>query len=270
MPWENLILETSLPIRDEQGYLIIAVNDDHVDYVRCAQQLAHSLRAWHPDCKICLATDNPTPLEEFDYVEGLPHGNQQGFANDWQAWSVSPFRETIKLEADMLVCSAIDHWWTLFRNRDVVISRGARDFYDNQADSRFYRKLFDTNDLPDVYNAVTYWRMCPTAMEFWHLVKSIFQRWSEFRQLLKFPDDEASTDVVYAMAARIMGEELVTLPCNLAPQIVHMKQHMIPILGQDWTQELVWEYRDRELRINTVSQWGLVHYQRKDWTPHEQ
>lgn len=248
----------------------MAVNRPDVDYVRCARQLASSIRRWHPHSRICLATNGAVDADEFDYIEQLPYGDQLGLANDWQAWSVSPFRETIKLEADMLAAGPIDHWWTLLRLRDVVISVGARNFYDEPALSRFYRKTFDTNDLPDVYNAITYWRVSETALEFWRLVRNIFSAWSQYRQLLQFPEDTPSTDVVYAMAARIMGDHRVTLPRGLGPQIVHMKPHMIPLQGKNWTQELVWEHAEGVLRINTVAQWGMVHYHHKDWLPNGQ
>ena len=67
------------------------------------------------------------------------------------------------------------------------------------------------------------------------------------------------------MAAEIIGRETVTLPQELGPSIVHMKQHMIATHTSDWTQELVWENTDPGLRINTVAQWGLVHYHNKQW-----
>jgi hypothetical protein len=193
----------------------------------------------------------------------LPYGDQGGFANDWQCFAASPYRQTIKLEADMICAGPIDHWWTLFEKRDVVVSQGCRTFYDQPAESRFYRKIFDENSLPDVYNAITYWRVSQTAKEFFALVRSIFENWTEYRRLLKFPDNGPTTDVVYAMAAVIMGEEQVTLPKGLSPTIVHMKRYINPIQGNDWTKELVWELDP--LRINTVAQWGLVHYHVKEW-----
>jgi hypothetical protein len=178
-------------------------------------------------------------------------------------FQVSPYRQTIKLEADMILASPFDHWWTLFENRDVVISRGARDFYDKPATSRAYRKTFDQNNLPDVYNAITYWRLSTTARDFFQLVRNIFENWNEYKKLLKFADDVASTDLVYAMAAKIIGEELVTLPADIGPTIVHMKQHINRLQGSDWTKELVWEHNP--LRINTVAQHGMFHYYVKDW-----
>jgi hypothetical protein len=221
-------------------------------YVECAQRLRDSILHFHPDANITIAT-----------VDMLPNGDQGGWHNDWQMFQLSPYRQTVKLEADMICASPFDHWWTMFENRDVVVSQGARDFYGNLARSRAYRKVFDQNNLPDVYNAITYWRLSATAQTFFHLVRDIFQNWTEYKKIIKFAEEQASTDLVYAMAAKILGPENVTLPLGTGPTVVHMKQHINHLQGSDWTQELVWEHNP--LRINTVAQQGMFHYYVKDW-----
>jgi hypothetical protein len=252
-----------LPVTHERGYLIPAIDTDTVDYLSCAIQLAESIRRWHPTANIAVISTKRCSNPVFDHVIPLPYGDLGGWANDWQIFYASPYRETIKLEADMIAAGPVDHWWSLFENRDVVISTGARTFYDEASTSRFYRKIFDQNSLPDVYNAITYWRISNTAQDFFKLVKNIFEQWNSYKKLLKFPEDTPSTDVVYAMAAQIMGPELVTLPAGLGPTIVHMKQHINPIQSEDWTQDLIWE--SDPFRINTVAQWGFVHYYQKEW-----
>jgi len=236
----------------ERGYLIPAFNTDTVDYESCAQRLADSIRGFHPNAHITIVRRSD-----------LPYPDQLGFANDWQCFYLSPYRQTIKLEADMIVASPVDHWWTLFEHKDVVISQGARDFYGRSTGCRAYRKIFDSNDLPDVYNAITYWRLSERAQEFFNLVKNIFSYWNQYQQLLKFPEEYPSTDVVYAMAAKIVGKEQVTLPLGLGPSIVHMKRRIIPTKTEDWTQELIWE--TDPLRIQTVAQQGFFHYHIKHW-----
>jgi len=249
MPWANVNWERLLPITHERGYVIPAIG---AEYERCAQQLRDSILHFHPTANVTIIT-----------ADMLPYGDQGGFANDWQCFASSPYRQTIKLEADMICASPIDHWWTLFQHRDVVISEGARTFYDQPAESRSYRKIFDANHLPDVYNAITYWRLSATAKEFFDLVRQIFEQWDNYKKILKFPDEVPTTDVVYAMAAVVMGPERVTLPAGLGPTIVHMKRYINPIQSNDWTKELTWE--NDPFRINTVSQWGMVHYHIKGW-----
>jgi hypothetical protein len=243
----------------------MAQNSESVDYVDCANQLARSIRHFHPDAKICLLSNTDLPNSNlFDYHQTFPYPlSDNPYANDWQVFGASPFRQTIKLEADMIIASAIDHWWTMLEHRDVVISTGARDFYDQKTTNRFYRKVFDSNNLPDVYNAITYWRLSQTAQEFFQLVRIIFENWAQYKTLIKFPDEIPSTDLVYAMAAQIMGPERVTMPFVSYPRIVHMKRGVIPTRLENWTQELIWE--SNPLRIQTVAQWGAVHYHQKDW-----
>ena len=39
----------------------------------------------------------------------------------------------------------------------------------------------DENNLPDVYNAITYWRVSQTAKDFFVLVRNIFENWNEYK-----------------------------------------------------------------------------------------
>jgi hypothetical protein len=108
-----------------------------------------------------------------------------------------------------------------------------------------------------------------TAAEFWQLVRAIFENWDNFRTLLRFPDNEPTTDLVYAMAAQIVGPEQVIMPFVSYPRIVHMKRRMIGTRTDNWTQELTWEMDQGRLRINTVAQHGAFHYHVKTWRPGE-
>lgn len=251
----------------EQGYLVVAQNSKEVNYVDCARTLAKTIKYWHPDAKICLLTNEQVgPDFLFDYVHRFPYPlSNNPYANDWQIFHATPFRETIKLEADMLITSFIDHWWNMLRNRDIVVSTGCRDWKDQRATTRHYRQVFDANNLPDVYNAITYWRRSETAQEFFNTVQDIFENWEEYKKLLKFPEDVPSTDVVYAMAANIIGPDQCTMPFADYPRIVHMKRYIAGTEREDWTTELLWEYKNYMLRVNSAAQWGAFHFNQKDW-----
>lgn len=251
----------------EKGFLIVAINRPECNYVSCAELLAKSIRYYHPDVEIGLLTNDPVPNPElFTQIRSFPYALvDNAFANDWQVFHATPFRETIKLEADMLITHHVDHWWTLLRNRDIVISTGCRDWQDREASARHYRQVFDQNQLPDVYNAITYWRRSETAQEFFQTVRAIFENWEQYRALLKFPEAVPSTDVVYAMAAKIIGPERCTMPFASYPQIVHMKRHIIASEREKWQDELLWEYNDYILRVESIAQLRPFHYHRKEW-----
>jgi len=252
-------------IEAEQGYLILASNTEDTDYVQCARVLAKSIKVFHPDANVAILTNDEVNDEIFDYVVRFPYDTKGGWLDDWQVFAASPFRETIKLEADMIITTPIDHWWTMFRHRDVVLSTGAMDFYSTASPDRYYRKIFDLNHLPDVYNAITYWRVSHQAQDFFNLVQNIFNNWEVFKTTLNGgAKEEASTDVVYAMAASLMGVENVTLPSSY-PKIVHMKPKILGTTAEDWRKELVWELSDKDFRINTVTQIYPVHYHIKEF-----
>jgi hypothetical protein len=244
----------------DRGYLIVAGTSDSVDYITCAETLAKSLKYWHPNVKVCLVTDHinyQNPL--FDYIRSFPHGNTGGWTTDWQVFYASPFHETVKLEADMVISGPIDHWWPLYRNKSVWISTGARNFHGTTSTARRYRKIFDYNNLPDVYNAITYWRVSADAERFFNNVRQCFNDWDKIKLNIKLGNDEvASTDLIYALN----GGDFVTP--GIGPQIVHMKPKILDTSAEDWTRELVWEVVNGVIRINGHNQHGFVHYHQKE------
>jgi hypothetical protein len=44
-----------------------------------------------------------------------------------------------------------------------------------------------------------------------------------------------------------------------------MKPGIVATHTRDWTKELVWENTNPGVRINTIAQWGFVHYHMKNW-----
>lgn len=254
-----------MEIEDEQGWVIVATNTDDIDYIACARVLAKSLRYFHPDARICIISDREIDDPIFDYSRVLVNP-QGGFLDDWQVFRLSPFRESIKLEADMIVTSPIDHWWDMFSHREVCIATGARDFYGNRSTARDYRKVFDLNGLPDVYNAITYWRVSVTAQEFFKNVNNILNNWDIFKQTLTGASNEPpTTDLAYAIAITMFDVEQFTLPSSY-PSLIHMKSKILGIAADDWRKQLTWELLDDgSFRINTVVQNYPVHYHQKDF-----
>lgn len=253
---------------ENRGFLITVVKNDQIDYLACARALAKSIKFWQPTAKICLLTDDETANDEiFDYIKKFryPVDAKNPFANDWQVFFCSPFHETIKIESDMLLVGPVDHWWTLLRNRDIVVPTGCRNFYGEWSTERFYRRSFDQNNLPDVYNAITYWRMSKFSKKFFMQVRQIFENWPSYHKLLSGVDNSIhpDTDLVYAIAAVLVGENNVTLPKTEYPSFVHMKGKHNGFPGENWTRHLTWELDQGQFRINTIAQQYPVHYHEK-------
>lgn len=229
-------------------------------YTKCAEALELSIKRVMPEANVTIIT-----------TEMLPHGDVAAdtdwkLANDWQVYEASPYDYTIKLEADMFLPRSIEHWWNVLESRDLVVATTIRDFKGEISNVRAYRKFIDDNSLPDVYNAITYFKKSETAKKFFEIVRNIFENWDEYKTFLKCnPNEIATTDWVYAIACNIMGKENSTLPGFSEMSMVHMKQMINGLPSEDWTNTLLPEFLPNSLRINTYSQSYPFHYHVKSF-----
>ena len=239
-----------------RGFVIMAQDTEKVSYTNCAKALELSIKKVMPNSNVTIITSDM-----------LPHGDTGGYTNDWQVYEASPYDETIKLEADMIIPRNIEHWWDILNVNDVVVSTNIRNFKGELSDCRVYRKFIDENMLPDTYNSITYFKKSETAKLFYTVVKDIFEHWEEYKAILKCnPQEEVSTDWVYAIACHIIGVEKTTLPNFTEMSMIHMKQYINGIPSEDWTKTLVYEVLPKTIRVNTYPQLYPFHYHIKSFS----
>jgi len=266
----------------QQGFLTVAQNSD-VDYLRLAYTQAMSIKLIMPGSEYAVIVDKDTEQQItaqqrmiFDYIIVLDQdtaiNSTWKLSNEWQVFYLTPFKETIKLESDLIFTRSIAHWWTTFRLKNIVLSQGCRDYLQNISPCREYRRLFDDNELPDVYNGLMYFRYSPDAAEFFWWAKEIFENWNYVRDnlLLNCRDDDPTTDVVYALAAKLIGVERCTLPGIDYINFVHMKSAVNKFSETSpWQDLVVCETDLPMIRVNNINQYHPLHYYEKDWVTDE-
>jgi hypothetical protein len=239
-----------------RGFVIMAQDTEKVSYTKCAKALELSIKKSMPNANVTIITSDM-----------LPYGNLGGYTNDWQVYEASPYYESIKLEADMIIPRNIEHWWDILSVNDVVVSTAIRNFKGELSDCRVYRKFIDENMLPDTYNSITYFKKSETAKLFYTVVRDIFEHWEEYKAILKCnPNEEVSTDWVYAIACHIVGVDKTTLPNFNEMSMIHMKQYVNGIPSEDWTKTLVYEVLPKMIRVNTYPQQYPFHYHIKSFS----
>lgn len=239
-----------------KGFVIMAQDTDKVNYTNCAKALELSINRVMPNSNVTIITSDM-----------LPYSDLGGYANDWQVYECSPYDETIKLEADMFLPLNIDHWWDILSINDVVVSNTIRNFKGDISDCRVYRRFIDDNQLPDCYNAITYFKKSETAKQFYTVVKDVFENWEEYKLVLKCnPNEEVSTDWAYALACHIIGVEKTMLPDFTEMSMVHMKRYVNGLPSEDWTNTLVYELLPDTIRINSYPQLYPLHYHVKSFS----
>jgi hypothetical protein len=262
----------------QQGFLTIAQNTDTVNYLELAFVQAMNIKCTQKIQEYAVIVDKNTEqqiTEEhrkvFDHVivfeNDLARDHDWKLANEYQVFSLTPFKETIKLESDLLFTRSIDHWWTAFRLKDIVLNVGCKTYKGTTAESRFYRRFFDDNSLPDVYNGLMYFRYSQTSFNFFNLAKQISDNWTELADhaLLNCREPYPSTDVLYAVTASVFGKEQCTLPkCDFL-NFVHMKPEINGLPDKAWFDSVMSERDGDMIRVNNLNQYYPVHYYDKTY-----
>lgn len=241
----------------DKGFVIMAQGDQ---YVKCASVLEKNIRNVMPDSNVTIITNDMLP-----FGDQAPDQDWK-LINDWQVYQASPYECTIKLEADMYIPRSIEYWWDILKEHDLVVSTHIRNFKQDISDCKVYRRFISDNNLPDCYNAITYFRKSELAKEFYSLVRHIFENWNSFRETLRCNIDEpATTDWVYSLACHILGTEKTTLPQFTGFSMVHMKQFVNNLPTENWLDTLIYELLPHTLRINSIPQLYPFHYHVKSF-----
>lgn len=266
-----------------RGYLTFVQNNGKTDYLNLAYLQALSLKVTNKINRYAVVVDKMTELmvtdkhrKVFDYIIPIPGEDeavnyQWKMHNEWKALKATPFDETIKVEADMLFTASVDHWWDILSVKDVCFTNRIVDYTEQVARTREYRRLFDINQLPDIYAGFYYFKKSKTAEELFSHAEVIFKNWTYIKNyMLKNGEQEpASTDVVFAIAAKILGVENCTLP-GTVPTFVHMKNAV-----QGWTESTPWtemiysEFDGTNLTVGFQRQRLPFHYHLKNFAKEE-
>lgn len=230
-----------------RGFLTFAQNNNQTDYITLAYLQALSIKSICSTNQCAVVVDGPTlnrmsrkQQQLFDHVILLDSddakNSQWKMANEWKAYNLTPFDETIKLESDMIIPSNIDHWWDILAQRDVCFTTKVCSYKEKESTARDYRSVFDQNNLPDFYAGLYYFKKSPGAAKFFNTVEHVFKNWQYIKKnLLAGAELEPlSTDVAFAFAVRLHGEEQCFVP-GPVPMFTHMKGAM-----QGWDASTIW------------------------------
>lgn len=230
-------------------------------YVKCATALEKSIKNVMPDANVTIVTTDMLP-----YGDQAPDTDWK-LQNDWQVYECSPYDETIKLEADMIITRDISHWFDVMSVQDVVVCDKIRNFKGEISDCKVYRRFIDDNNLPDVYNAITYFKRSTIAERFFAIVKDVFENWQDYQAIFKCnPDEKCTTDWAYSIACHIIGTDKTTMPNFGELSMVHMKQWVNGLPSERWTDTLIYELLPNQIRINTYPQHYPFHYHIKGFS----
>lgn len=297
----------------KRGYLTIAQRGAQGDYLRMAYGLALSLRATQSKVPyLAVAVDSKTKVPKkyadvFDEVVRIPWGDDAKgktwkIHNKRKSYYMTPYKETVLLDADMIFPVDVSDWWDTLAERNIWFATNPVTYRGDPITRTEYRKEFIVNSLPMVYTAFSYFKQSTESTEFFALLSELFLNWNAmYRQyrhrttptellatmkknrsvdrfgwthfLQDYPRS-LSGDLAYAMATKILGKEEAYAPECLFPSFVHMKVKDQGIgdfaYGENWTEVLPWTLKDDlTLSVGNHVQRYPFHYVEKEWLTQE-
>lgn len=266
--------------KGQQGYFTFALNTKEVNYLELSYLQALSIKHTQKINNYAVAVDKETlPMIEdkhrkvFDHIIEIPESEENQseewkLGHEWKAYWLTPYKETVKLDSDMIFSRNIDHWWNYYQIKDVFFCSTITNYRNEDSNVRTYRKLFDDNHLPDIYSGLMYFRYTQKAMVFFNLAREVYHNWNVVRdEVLKNCRDEyPTTDVVYSVVAKILGEEEFYIP-NSPIKFCHMKGAIQNFgTNDDWTKKLYSQIDDKyHYSIGLHRQMYPVHYVQKHY-----
>jgi|TARA_B100000035_G_scaffold61671_1_gene49754 hypothetical protein len=269
-----------------RGYIAIAQNNEEHDYLKMAYAMALSLKATQKENQFCVCVDENTKLamkdkykEVFDYVVDIPWNDDAGndkwkIHNKWKYPHMSPFKESIILDTDMVFTHSVDHWWDYLSKKDMWVCTNVKTFRNEDVVDDYYRKKFTQLELPNVYSNFTYFKESETTFEFFRMVEIIMTHWNVYydKFMKGTGQNWMSADLAYALAVRLLDleNEVCDYDIKDVPTFVHMKSFVQNIpqhkISSVWTQSLTSQLSDDlKVRVANYEQSLPFHYVEKDW-----
>lgn len=268
-----------------KGFFTIAQGEQ---YQRLAYALALSLKISqkeHSNLSIGVTEEELQTIpakyrEVFDHIVPIPWkdhaaNSEWKLENEWKVIHMTPYDETIKLDADMFFPCDITPWWSALERSDGVFATTVHTYRGDKITSDFYRKTFTESKLPNIYTAFFYFKKNDLNYELFSLAEFIFNNWERCFYEYLLPDQRpkfVSTDVVFAIAAKIMDyEQYNNFKSETMPTFVHMKSQLQgwpndAFMNEDWTTMVPTSFNlDGDLKIGNYLQQLPLHYHVKSF-----
>ena len=258
-----------------KGYLVMAQGN----FAKQAEALALSIKKTQSTINsISVITDSEIDCSLFDNVIPLPsidlsRDSEWKIHNRVFFYDLTPYDETVILDADMLFLTDVSHWWDSFTHYDLLVTDKVKTFRGDWVENSPYRQAFVANKYADLYSAFSYFKKSETAETFFNLMKTIVADWDTWTA--KFATDyrpsHPSIDVAMGMAAKIMGiEDEITSSLDY-PTFTHMKGGCQGWRRktEEWDDLLGVYVSGNKLRLGPYQQTGILHYVKKSFVDDE-
>ena len=174
-----------------------------------------------------------------------------------RAYELSPYDETVMLDADMLFLDNIDHWWSHLARFPLLITNKVQTHRGEWVTDTPFRITFDSNQLPSCYSAFTYFKRDPIVEEFFKLLREIVVDWESWSWTYTPVRRQITPSIDVAMGIAVAHMNLTPFTALDYPTFTHMKP-------ESWRTMIPSEINYGQVKIGNYVQTGILHYVDKD------
>ncbi len=196
-----------------KGWLIWAYDVEGDKYLRCATVLANSIKATQRhNSKVAVVVNQKVSLSEqqkqaFDYV--IPIHTDYPAEIMSLGYELSPFQETISIEADCIVCNDVSHWWNVLGQKDALFPGRVYDTCGNQILQSWYRQGFAKHGLADIWSGMFYWQRSNAASDIFKSAKALCLHWRDNGLPFEWTENAANDEFFGKVLARQEFQECI-------------------------------------------------------------
>lgn len=266
-----------------RGYLTHAFNHGQVDYLRMAYCLALSLRLTQSKVRrlsVIVSESHRVPphyLEVFDHVIPVPDERPEFVRENWRVdnfvrmYDLTPYDQSVTLDADMLFFDDVSHWWDVLSPADIVGATAVTYRGEPIVDNSLRANLYEIG-LPDLHNGFFFFRQGDVAKRLFATMTDYLDDWDgtcrrHFGRTVPF-----SSDCALLLSIRDNGlEEASAGPRPGIPRFIHMKACLQGWPGVDpsereWRHHAAHRFDSRlQLYIDDVRIGDPFHYHVRDF-----
>ena len=270
-----------------KGYIVIAQNNDTVDYLEQAYALAMNLKLTQGivnNLTVCVDIRTKKLItakhkKVFDHIIDIPweddaEDKEWKINNKWKYYYMTPYDETVILDTDMLFPTDVSQWWDILQQKDIWACTNVKTYREELIYDTYYRKELKLNNMPNVYTAFFYFKKSDLATEFFKMVEIIFHNWERmyFKYMPKGKPEWLSADVAFSLAIHILGikDKCTADYMTELPTFIHMKSEVqniqTSLVHEDWTKTLPTYYKSyKDFKVGNFQITHPFHYVSKEW-----
>jgi len=269
----------------KQGFLVVAENNNEIDFIRMAYILALSLKSTQPKINNLSIITTETNIDKkysdtFDKIivcEKDDEWKKKSKSLDTTSlcasyYDLTPYDETIVLDTDMIFTNDISSWWEILFDKELIFTTNIKTFRGDNVTNNYYRKVYSKNKLPNIYTGLFYFKKGDISKAFFTMVNTIFENWEMFFNQLEedYRPTFLSADIAYAIAYKLLA--LPDYSHLSIPTFTHMKSQLqdAGTIKEDWTKYLsVFINEKLNIKINNYNQINPLHYHDKNFLTKE-